>query len=381
LDSLVSKFPDLSISIFPVMSALAQHHRAINLAQGFPGFSMSPKLVGLVHEYMRKDFNQYSPMPGVMRLREVIAAKQNSLYGTSYQPDTEVTIAAGATEAVFSAISAVVTEGHEVICFDPVFDIYPPAVALNGGKLVRISLKYPRFEYDWDEVKAAITPRTKLIIINSPHNPTGKVLTKEDIESLAKLVCGTNILILSDEVYEHMVFDGGTHICLASHPDLYARTMVVASLGKVFHCTGWRIGYFLAPKILSSEFRKAHQFVTFSANTPIQYAMADFLEEEANYNQLAQFFQAKRDLFADWMKASRFRLLHADGSYFQLAEYSSISQDDDVQFAQWLTQHHGVASIPISVFYKDKTDHKLIRFCFAKENEELRQAAEKLRRV
>ena len=375
---IVSKFPALGISIFPVMSALAHQHKAINLAQGFPGFPVSEELIGLVHHYLREGYNQYSPMQGILRLREVISQKQQKLYGTYFDPETEVTIAAGATEAMFSAISAVVKTGDEVIVFEPAFDIYVPAIELNGGKVVRIKLKHPDFHYDWEEVKAAITAKTKLMIINSPHNPTGRVLRKEDVDALAEIVKDTKILVLSDEVYEHMVFDGKEHFCLAVHPLLKDRTMVVASLGKVFHCTGWRIGYCLAPKVLSAEFRKAHQFVTFSANTPIQYAMADYLENEWNYLSLSSFFQTKRDLLRDLLKGSKFELLPAEGSYFQLASYKEITDQHDVEFAKWLTVEHGVASIPISVFYKDGTDDKIIRFCFAKEENELGKAAEKL---
>ncbi len=373
-----SKFPHLGISIFPVMSALAQQHHAINLAQGFPGFPVSEELIDLVHSYLRQGHNQYSPMPGIMRLREVISAKQATLYGTYFDPATEVTIAAGATEAVFSAISAFVSPGDEVIVFEPVFDIYPPAIELNGGKVVRIKLRFPDFAYDWQEVKAAISPKTKLIILNSPHNPTGKALTWEDVEALATILKDSSILVLSDEVYEHMVFDGKQHHCLAAHPDLKERTLVIASLGKVFHCTGWRIGYCLAPSSLSAEFRTTHQFVTFSANTPIQHAMADYLENEEHYLSLPSIFQAKRDLFRDLMATGPFTLLHTEGSYFQLASYEGLSPLGDVAFAQWLTETHKVASIPISVFYGDGTDHKIIRFCFAKEDEELAQAAERL---
>lgn len=375
---IVSKFPALGISIFPVMSALAHQHKAINLAQGFPGFPVSEELIGLVHQYLRDGHNQYSPMPGILRLREVISQKQQKLYGTYFDPETEVTIAAGATEAMFSAISAMVKAGDEVILFEPAFDIYVPAIELNGGKAIRLKLKYPDFHYDWEEVKAAVSPRTKLILINSPHNPTGRVFRKEDEEALVEIVKDTHIFVLSDEVYEHMVFDGMEHLCLAAHPALKDRTLVVASLGKVFHCTGWRIGYCLGPKALSTEFRKAHQFVTFSANTPIQFAMADYLQNETNYLCLPQFFQTKRDLLRDLLKESKFELLPAEGSYFQLASYKGISDQHDVDFAKWLTTEHGVASIPISVFYKDGTDHKVIRFCFAKEEEELRRAAELL---
>lgn len=374
----VSKFPQLGISIFPVMSALALQHKAINLAQGFPGFAVSEELIELVHNYLRRGQNQYSPMPGVLRLREVISQKQQKLYGAYYDPETEVSIAAGATEAVFSAISATVKQGDEVIIFDPAFDIYAPAIELNGGKVVRVPLHFPDFHYDWEKVKSAISPHTSLILINSPHNPTGRVLRKEDLDQLAQLVEGTNIVILSDEVYEHMVFDGLPHYCLGADPRLKDRTMVIASLGKVFHCTGWRIGYCMAPKALSAEFRKAHQFVTFSANTPIQYAMADYLENEKNYLSLPSFFQQKRDFFREKMRGSRFELLPAEGSYFQLATYQKLSDLHDVEFAKQLTIEHGVASIPISVFYKDGRDNKVIRFCFAKEEGELERAAEKL---
>lgn len=376
-----SKFPQLGISIFPLMSALALKHNAINLAQGFQGFEVAPSLIELVYKYMREGYNQYSPMPGTLRLREVLANKQEHLYGIAYNPETEITIAAGATEAVFSAISAIVHEGDEVICFEPVFDIYPPAIALNRGKAIRIKLKRPNFNYDWEEVKARVTPRTKLIILNSPHNPTGKILQQSDIDALASIVQDTSIIILSDEVYEHMVFDGKEHISLAKHPELYHRTMVIASLGKVFHCTGWRIGYCMAPKDLSSEFRKTHQFVTFCANTPIQLAMADFLEDRSNYESLSSFFELKRNFLANQLESSGFALLPVEGSYFQLANYSHLSNLPDVEFAKWLTESHGVASIPTSVFYSDKQDDQLIRLCFAKEDAELLLAGDKLRNI
>ncbi|MBY0426046.1 MAG: methionine aminotransferase [Cytophagales bacterium] len=375
---IASKFPHLGISIFPEMSTLAQKHHAINLAQGFPGFPVDSALIDLVYKYMKEGFNQYSPMPGVMRLREVLAEKQKKCYGLKYIPISEVTIAGGATEAVFSTLSAFIHAGDEVIQFEPVFDIYPPAIELNHGKTVRIKLSQPDFSYDWDLVRKAITPKTKMIIVNTPHNPAGTVLTLEDINQLAEIVRGTNILLLSDEVYEHMTFVGRTHVSPASHPELYDRTIITASLGKVFHCTGWRIGYCLAPASLSVEIRKVHQFVTFSANTSIQYAMADYLEIESNYLDLNDFFQKKRDLFTTKMAKSRFDLLPVQGSYFQLASYKRISNQNDVEFAKWLTAEHKVATIPISVFYSDHQDDHLIRFCFAKEESELEAAAERL---
>ncbi|HAR20323.1 MAG TPA: methionine aminotransferase [Cytophagales bacterium] len=373
-----SKFPNLGISIFSAMSALAQQYGAINLAQGFPGFEVSEQLVDLVGTYMRKGVNQYSPMEGVLRLREVISQKQKNLYGISYDVATEVTISAGATEAVFAAISAFVHEGDEVICFEPVFDIYPPAIDFNKGKLIRIKLETPHFHYDWDKVAALVNPKTKLIILNTPHNPTGKILTAIDIEKLVAIVKNTSIVVISDEVYEHMVFDGKSHLSLASHPQLYDRTVVIASLGKVFHCTGWRIGYCLAPKYLTAEIRKVHQFVTFSANTPIQYAMADFLEQQENYLSLSKFFQQKRDFFIAQMSGSAFKFLPTDGSYFLLADYSAISQMSDLEFVKWITQKHAVAAIPVSVFNADGQDDKLIRFCFAKKEQELAEAAKRL---
>jgi len=363
------------------MSALAQQYKAINLAQGFPGFPVDAGLVELVNKYMKDGHNQYSPMPGVLRLRETISKKQQKNYGLVYNPISEITIAAGATEAVFSTISALISEGDEVIEFEPVFDIYPPAIELNKGIAVRLKLTQPNFKYDWEKVKTAVSPKTKMIILNTPHNPAGTVLTKSDIDQLADIVRGTNILILSDEVYEHITFDGNVHISPASHPELYERTIITASLGKVFHCTGWRIGYCLAPASLSAEIRKVHQFVTFSANTAIQYAMADYLENENNYIHLRSFFQHKRDLFADKIKDSLFELLPVQGSYFQLASYKKISKQSDIEFSKWLTTEHKVATIPISVFYADRQDNHLIRFCFAKEDGELEEAAYRLGRV
>ena len=376
-----SKFPNLGISIFATMSALSQQHNTINLAQGFPGFSVDQVLIDLVYKYMSDGFNQYSPMAGVLKLREAISTKQKKLYDLYYNPESEITICAGATEAVFSTISAFVNEGDEVICFEPAFDIYPPAVLLNKAKLVKIKLKQPNFEYDWEEVKDKITSKTKLIILNSPHNPTGKVLKYNDIQQLANLVKDTEIIILSDEVYEHIVFDNKPHICLATHPDLKNRTIIIASLGKVFHCTGWRIGYCLAPEKLSAEIRKVHQFVTFSVNTAIQYAMAEYLESEQHYLELPYFFQQKRDFFSLQLANSSFKLLPSDGSYFQLASYASISQQSDIDFTKKLTTEYGVASIPISSFYGDGQDDKIIRFCFAKETNDLAEAALRLSRL
>ncbi|HEY8402773.1 MAG TPA: methionine aminotransferase, partial [Cytophagaceae bacterium] len=357
MNSLVApetKLPGVGTTIFTIMSQLARDYEAINLAQGFPDFPCSSELIDLVYKYMQAGCNQYAPMPGIMPLRERIAAKIQSLYNFTYNPDTEVTLTCGATESSYAAITSVVKPGDEVIVFEPAFDCYTPAIHLSGGIPVYIELSYPDYKIDWNLVKEKITPRTKLIIINSPHNPTGAIITREDIEGLKEVVKDTSITILSDEVYEHIVFDGQQHESVIKYPELRERSLVIFSFGKTFHTTGWRMGYCVAPAALSAEFRKVHQFITFSVPTPMQFALADYLQDENHYTNLPRFFQEKRDKLSELLIHSRFELIPSKGTYFQLASYKNISDENDVDFAIRLTKEYGVATIPVSVFYHTK---------------------------
>jgi methionine transaminase len=376
-----SRLPKIGTTIFTVMSQLSHEHNAINLAQGFPGFACSEKLINLVHDYMLKGYNQYAPMPGIMPLRERISQKTKELYGAVFDADKEITITCGATEACYAAITAMVRDGDEVIIFEPAFDCYIPIIELNGGKPVFVELHYPDYKINWKTVEEKISPKTRMIIINSPHNPTGSVLSAEDLDQLSRLVKDTNILIMSDEVYEHIIFDGTRHESILLRPELRERSLVISSFGKTFHTTGWRIGYCLAPAHISAEFIKIHQFITFSAPTPIQYALADYLEDKEMYLSLPDFYQKKRDLFIELMKPSRFKFIPASGTFFQLMSYKNISNEHDVDLAKRLTIEAGVASIPVSVFYHNRSDEKILRFCFAKEDDTLKRAAEKLCRI
>ncbi|PLX02203.1 MAG: methionine aminotransferase [Marinilabiliales bacterium] len=376
-----SKLPNIGVSIFSVMSQLANEHNAINLSQGFPDFQVSGKLIDLVSKYMRDGHNQYAPMQGVMKLREVIAEKTGALYSHKVDPEKEITITSGATQALFTAISAFVNEDDEVIVFEPAYDSYVPVIKLNGGRPVYVQLKPPYYEIDWSEVQKLITARTKMIIINTPHNPTGSIFTAHDLEKLEKITNGSNILVLSDEVYEHILFDGYEHQSVARFPKLAEKSIIISSFGKTFHATGWKMGYCIAPENLTHEFRKIHQFVVYAANTPVQYAIAEFLEDEKNYKQLNAFYQEKRDTFVNLMKGSKFKVRPSQGTYFQLLDYSGITDEKDTDFAERLTKEIGVASIPVSVFYHEKIDHKVLRFCFAKSNETLEAAAEKLHKL
>ena len=376
--TLHSKLPHVGTTIFTVMSKLATDTGAINLSQGFPGFNCDQHLLDLVTKYMTKGFNQYAPMSGVPILKQRLAEKTKLVYGVDYHAEDEVTIVSGATEALFSAITAVVKEGDEVILLEPAYDSYAPAVILNGGIPIYIPLRLPDFSVDWEKVKSAINPKTRLIMVNTPHNPTGFVWSQEDVNMLAKLIQDTDIYVVSDEVYEHISFDGRTHISLMTHQVLKERTFVCGSFGKTFHVTGWKIGYCLAPRELTSEFRKIHQFVTFSTPTPLQYALAEYLEAPEHYLSIPDFYQEKRDLFCEGLKGTPFRFVPAQGSFFQLVSYGHLSQEPDYDLAIRLTKEIGVASIPISVFFNEKTDHKILRFCFAKENSELEQALDKL---
>jgi len=378
---LTSKLPDTGITIFSRMSALANAHGAINLSQGFPDFEISSDLIEKVHQYMRAGRNQYAPMQGVAVLRERIAEKVYRLYQAEYDPDSEITITSGATEAIFDAITAVVHPGDEVIVFEPAYDSYVPAIQLCAGVPVFVKLHHPDYHINWDEVAGAVNSKTRLIILNSPHNPTGAVLTGKDIAALIGLVRNTDIFILSDEVYEHIVFDGRVHESMCRHPELLQRSFVVCSFGKMVHATGWKTGYCLAPKPLSQEFQKIHQFVTFASNTPVQYALADFISMPDAYLGLSAFYQDKRDFFRSLISGSQFKILPCRGSYFQLLDYSNLSDEPDEAFAKRLTTEYGVAAIPPSVFYQGKEDHRVLRFCFAKTSQTLEAAAERLCRI
>ncbi len=373
-----SKLPQAGTTIFTVMSALANEYKAINLSQGFPNFECSPKLVSLVNEYMKKGFNQYAPMQGIMPLREIIAAKMQDLYGATYNPEKEINITAGGTEAIYAAITAVVHEGDEVIIIEPAYDCYVPAIELSGGIPIYVQLKAPTYSIDWEEVKKKVSHRTRMIMINTPQNPTGAVMTEKDMKQLDNITKGTDILVLSDEVYEHIIFDGLKHQSVCRFPGLAERSFVVFSFGKTYHATGWKMGYVLAPEKLMKEFRRVHQFIVFTVNTPLQYALAEYMENKDEYLGLADFYQQKRDYFIHLIKGSRFKFIPASGSYFQLLDYSAISKEKDTDYAIRLTKEIGVASVPVSVFYHEQLDNKFLRFCFAKTNETLEQAAEKL---
>jgi len=379
--TLSSKLPDVGLTIFSVMSQLAAEHRAINLSQGFPDFDVSPALIDRVVHYMRQGCNQYAPMTGVPALREAIAAKTAALYDAVYDPESEVTVTSGATEALYAAITAVVRSGDEVIIVEPAYDAYAPAVRLNGGRAVFVPMTFPDYRMDWGWVRKAVSAHTRLLILNSPHNPTGSVLTREDIVQLKALVAGSNILILSDEVYEHILFDGRRHASMACDPELRQRSFVVSSFGKTYHATGWKIGYCLAPAPMSAELRKVHQYLTFASNTPIQMALADYLGSHTDHLELSDFYQKKRDLFVSLIRSSRFRPLACEGTYFQMLDYSAISDEPDTVFARHMTIAHGVAAIPPSVFYHQLDDHRVLRFCFAKNDATLKEAAEKLCRI
>ena len=377
--NLTSKLPSVGTTIFTVMSKLAADTGAINLSQGFPDFDCDPALVDAVARHMREGRNQYAPMQGVPVLRQAIAAKYQSLYGATYDPDTEVTITSGGTEGIFDAVAAVVHPGDEVIVFEPCYDSYVPAVEVSGGKAIVVSLRFPDYAIPWDDVRAAITPRTRMIMLNSPHNPAAVILDADDIAELVRVLDGTSITIMSDEVYEHIIFDGARHQSMARHAFLRARSFIVGSFGKTYHVTGWKIGSVVAPAALTTEFRKLHQFVTFSTNTPIQHALAEFLTEKRGYPELSAFYQRKRDLFLELIAGSKWKPLKSRGTYFQLLDYSAITDETDMDFALRLTKEHGVASIPTSAFLYNQSAPKVLRFCFAKKDETLTTAADRLR--
>lgn len=376
-----SKLPATGTTIFTVMSALAEKHDAVNLGQGFPDYAIDPALIDLVDAAMRAGHNQYPLMPGVMRLREAIAAKVARLYGHAYDPEREVTVTTGATQAIFTSIQALAHPGDEVIVFEPAYDSYVPAVRLAGATPVTLALTFPDYAIDWPALAAAITPRTRMIIVNTPNNPGASVLSADDLARLAALTRGTGIVVVSDEVYEHMVYDGARHQSMAQNPELKARSIVIGSFGKTFHATGWKVGYALAPREISSEIRRVHQFTVFTVNSAVQHALAEFLREPSRYEMLPAFFTAKRDLLRTALAATPLELLPCRGSYFQLARYRQISDEPAQEFAQRLVREFGVATIPLSAFYQDGTDHRVIRFCFAKREQTLLGAAERLRHL
>lgn len=378
---ITSKLPNVGTTIFTTMSQLAAQTGAINLSQGFPDFDGPQALREAVGRHVMAGHNQYAPMTGLPALREQVARKVAALYGRQANADTEVTITPGATQAIFCAIQAVVRPGDEVIVFDPCYDSYEPSVELAGGVCIHQSLSLPDFRIDWQKLADAITPRTRMIVLNTPHNPSGALIEAAELDQLAALIHERDIYLLSDEVYEHLVFDGREHASVLRHEELYQRAFVVSSFGKTYHVTGWKTGYVVAPPALTAELRKIHQYVSFTGVTPLQWALADFMAAHPEHvSELPAFYQAKRDLFCELLESSRFRFSRAAGTYFQLADYSEIRPDlDDVQMAEWLTREHGVAAIPISVFYKaPPAEARLVRFCFAKQEETLRQAAQRL---
>jgi len=376
---LETKLPKVGTTIFSVMSQLAMEHKAVNLGQGFPDFEPPAPLREAITRAMAEGKNQYAPGVGIPKLREQIALKTERLYGHRVSPDTEVTVTSGATEALFSAIAAVVRAGDEVIVFDPCYDSYEPAIELQGATAVHLPLTLPSFAIDWQRVRDAITPRTRMILINSPHNPSGAVLSRADLDELAAIVRDTPIVVLSDEVYEHIVFDGAEHQSVLRHAELAARSIVVSSFGKTYHCTGWKVGYAVAPKALTAEFRKVHQYLTFCTFNPAQWAFAEFLESSPeHYLELPAFYQAKRDRFRALIAPSRLTLLDVPGGYFQLVDYSAIRDVDDINFSEWLVREGGVAAIPLSPFYESAPDTRLVRLCFAKNDATMEAAAELL---
>ncbi|MBN2757691.1 MAG: methionine aminotransferase [Bacteroidales bacterium] len=376
-----SKLPNVGKSIFTVMTEMANKYNAINLSQGFPDFNPSSELINLVSKYMNEGHNQYAPTQGILRLREKISAKTEELYGQNYNPETEITITAGATQAIFIAITTFVQEGDEVIIFEPAYDSYAPVIKENGGKPVYLSTKLPDYKIDWEELNKMVNARTRMIIINSPHNPSGSLLTADGVEKLIKLVTGTKILIVSDEVYEHIIFDDNKHESLAKYPSLRNRSIIVSSFGKTYHATGWKIGYCIAPENVMAEIRKIHQFNVFSVNTPMQNAIADYIDNKEAYLNLSKFYQERRDLFLSMLEGSGFKFTPTKGTYFQLLDYSEISHEKDVDFANRLVSEYGIATIPASAFYHDNFDAKVLRLCFAKSTETLEKATKILKTV
>ena len=376
-----SKLPNLETTIFSVMSALAHQHKAINLSQGFPNFESDKTLQELVTKAMHDGFNQYAPMPGTFGLRTAIAQKFDHLYGSTYHPESEIVVTAGATQAIYTAITAFIRPKDEVIVFRPAYDCYVPTIELNGGIPISIQLEAPHYKVDWDVVRTKVNSNTKMIIINTPHNPSGTLFSKDDMLQLQEITRDTNIIVLSDEVYEHIIFDGLEHQSVCRFSELKALSFITASFGKTFHNTGWKVGYCCAPKALMEEFVKVHQFNVFSVNHPVQKALAVYLQNASHYEDLSGLFQEKRDLFLSLIKDSRFSFIPSQGTYFQTVNYSEISAVNDEEFAKWMTIEKGVAAIPVSVFNADKYDQKMLRFCFAKTDDTLKRAAEILNKI
>ena len=376
-----SKLPNTGVTIFTTMSRLALEHGAINLSQGFPDFDCAPELVEAVARYMREGNNQYAPMPGVIALREALARKIERLYGRRYDPATEITITSGATEAIFDTLTALVHPGDEVLLFQPAYDSYVPAIQLSGGTPVFVTLRPPDYRIDWDAARRALTPRTRAIVLNSPHNPTGMILTSDDMRELSHLLDHTDAIVVSDEAYEHIIFDGARHESMSRYPAIAERAIVIGSFAKTFHTTGWKIGWAAAPKALSAEVQSIHQWVTFAVNGAIQLAYAEFLTNDPECRGVSMFYQRKRDLFLSLIKESRFRPLPCRGTFFQMVDYSAISSDPDTEVAMWLLKEHGVASIPPSSFLYGVDGGPILRLCFAKRDETLEHAAERLRKV
>ena len=380
--TLRSKLPSGGVSIFAVMTRLANEVGAINLSQGFPDFETSPELIDTVARHMRDGHNQYAPMPGVLTLREALAQKIEALYGRRYDPVTEITVTTGATEGIFAALTAFVHPGDEVLLFQPAYDSYTPSVTLSGGRPVYVTLRYPDYRIDWDEVRRAISPRTRVIVINSPHNPTGMIWTPDDVRELGRVLSGTDAIVIADEVYEHILFDGGRHESLARYPEIAERAVVISSFGKTYHTTGWKVGYCAAPPALTTEIQRIHQWITFAVNGAVQMAYADFVRRDPWCADVTAFYQGRRDKFLSLVRESRFRPLACRGTFFQMMDYSEITDEQDTDFALRMTREHGVAAIPISPFLNDSTAAgPVLRFCFAKRDSTLERAAERLVRV
>lgn len=379
--NIITKLPQTGTSIFAVMSQLANEHNAVNLSQGFPDFPISKELIDLVNQFMKKGYNQYAPMPGVPELRNQISAMFKQNHGADYDPDKEITITAGATQGIYTAISSFIDKGDEVIIFEPAYDSYAPSVTVNGGLVKYARLQYPDYSINWDELPRMISSNTKMIILNTPHNPTGSVLSEDDMLRLENLIRGRDIIVLSDEVYEHLIFDGKQHQSVCRFPNLAAQSIVVGSFGKTFHTTGWKTGFVLAPERITAEFRKVHQFVVFAVNTPIQYAVTEYLKEPENYLSLGEFYQKKRDYFLNSISKSRFKPVPCHGTYFQLLDYSAISNEPEMEMATRLIKDHGIASVPVSPFYRTQENNHILRFCFAKEESTLKKAAEILCKI
>ena len=378
--AIVSKLPKVGTTIFTVMSALANQYRSVNLGQGFPDFDCDPRLLDAVDQAMRAGQNQYPPMSGVAELRQAIAAKIRALYGATYHPDTEITVTAGATQAIFTAIMAVVQPGDDVIVIEPMYDSYLPNIVLAGANPVCVPMT-DEFTIDWSRVEAAVTARTRAILVNTPHNPSGRILRDDDLRALEAIAQAHDLFVIADEVYEHMVFDGQTHASASRYPGLAARSFVISSFGKTFHVTGWKVAYCAAPAAMTAEFRKVHQYLVFTVNTPAQAGLARYMADPAPYLQLPAFYQRKRDLFREGLAGTRFRLLPCEGTYFQVVEYSAISEQPEAEFAQWLTREIGVTAIPMSAFYDAPIERRKVRFCFAKKDETLADALARLSRI